>query len=298
MNVLLLAAPASFDSDVVALKPQVITIAVGETSVATGSITFTGAVPWLFDSTNTSIASVAGSIPAGSGSAPIVVTGLAPGQADIVALAPTFGRAPRVYTVGVVIVKERPSCISPGIVAPMATVSIESGQRASLSVRHSGSGPFTYSWFLQEESGPTRTYSSAGPTLTTERLYRTTTYWVRVQNECGSTTSARGSIQIVQPACIPPNIVSPLQEQSIPSGQPVTLRLELDGSLPLIYQWFSQEDGKPVIAYPRSFDQAMTSAPLLRTTTFWAQVENECGLASTAPVVITVLPPRSRSVRH
>jgi len=76
-----------------------------------------------------------------------------------------------------------------------ATVS--SGRSAQLSVKASGSGPFTYQWFTGA-SGLSNFPLPGGTSanFTTSALNDTTSYWVRVTNACGSVNSQTATVNV------------------------------------------------------------------------------------------------------
>jgi hypothetical protein len=69
---------------------------------------------------------------------------------------------------------------------PLAT-EVNRGQRATLNVTPSGSGPYTFQWY-QGFRGMTSTPVAAGAnaTLQTPPINETTPFWVRITNPCGS----------------------------------------------------------------------------------------------------------------
>ncbi len=76
-----------------------------------------------------------------------------------------------------------------------STVSL--GRPALLSVKASGSGPFTYQWF-NGASGLVNFPLAGGttPNFTTSAINDTTSYWVRVTNPCGSADSQTATITV------------------------------------------------------------------------------------------------------
>jgi hypothetical protein len=74
---------------------------------------------------------------------------------------------------------------------------VSAGRPAQLSVKASGSGPFTYQWFTGA-SGLVN-FPLAGGTsanFTTSALNDTTSYWVRVSNPCGSVDSQTATVNV------------------------------------------------------------------------------------------------------
>jgi hypothetical protein len=83
-----------------------------------------------------------------------------------------------------------------GIDQPKGTT-VSSGRPAQLSVKVSGSGPYTYQWFTGA-SGLVN-FPLAGGTsanFTTSALNDTTSYWVRVSNPCGSVDSQTATVNV------------------------------------------------------------------------------------------------------
>ena len=75
------------------------------------------------------------------------------------------------------------------------------GRPAQLSVKASGSGPFTYQWFTGASglaNFPLPGGTSAN--FTTSALNDTTSYWVRVTNPCGSVNSQTATVNVSAPA--------------------------------------------------------------------------------------------------
>jgi len=71
------------------------------------------------------------------------------------------------------------------------------GRPAQLSVKASGSGPFTYQWFTGA-SGLSNFPLPGGTSanFTTSALNDTTSYWVRVTNPCGSVNSQTATVNV------------------------------------------------------------------------------------------------------
>jgi len=98
--------------------------------------------------------------------------------------------------------------------------------------------------------------------------------------------------------CLAPAIVSPLRNQEILIGQRATISFEHSGTSPYAYQWSAQVVGGPIAALPSTFTNPITTDPLYRTTVFWVRVDNACGSVTSTAAKMTVIPARSRSVRH
>lgn len=188
-------SPATYDDGPARLVPQVITVSAGQTSTARVEFKFGSlAVPTYVSVGPPSVASGNATIPAYTASGQIIINAIAAGDAVVVVTIPNFGRAPGTYTVGRVTVTAstpppppRVDCIAPSMLATPRSQQILAGQRATITLEHSGTPPFTYSWSAQEPGGPLADLpnTTTNPTLT-DRLYRTTVFWPRVSNSCGS----------------------------------------------------------------------------------------------------------------
>ncbi|HEY4640758.1 MAG TPA: hypothetical protein VII75_05395 [Thermoanaerobaculia bacterium] len=75
------------------------------------------------------------------------------------------------------------------------------GRPAQLSVKASGSGPFTYQWFTGA-SGLSNFPLPGGTSanFTTSALNDTTSYWVRISNPCGSVNSQTATVNVAASA--------------------------------------------------------------------------------------------------
>ncbi|HEX9161741.1 MAG TPA: hypothetical protein VF980_08550 [Thermoanaerobaculia bacterium] len=88
-------------------------------------------------------------------------------------------------------------CDSPmilGVDQPRGTV-INPGQAVQLEVNPSGSGPFTFQWFLGHRGSTAFPIDGATDSrLATPTLTQTTEFWVRVSNPCGSVDSETATV--------------------------------------------------------------------------------------------------------
>jgi hypothetical protein len=87
-------------------------------------------------------------------------------------------------------------CTSPSITSQPRSQSIVSGQTATLSVIASGTAPLSYRWYQGNAGDGLTPVGANASTFTTPPLESTTSYWVWVFNECGSTFSATATISV------------------------------------------------------------------------------------------------------
>src|SRR5260221_1460401 len=185
-------------------------------------------------------------------------------------------------------------CCTPARISspPHASPStITSGSSSQLSVTASGTGPFTYQWYIGNPSstttptGPSSASISGAPTSTT-------TYWVRVSNSCGSPTDSAAVTVTVQP-CVGPQVTQQPQASpaSIPSGNSSQLSIVASGTATLSYQWYVGSIGDTSNPAPGGGQATINVAPA-STTTYWAKVTNGCGSANGNSVTVTVTAPQ------
>jgi len=178
----------------ISISPDPVTVEAGRTVAISAGLTYVGAEV-LFQSNESSIATVAGKIDRGATGATLKVTGVAVGETDISYTIPNFGRAPGSGIAGRIIVTPRtdtppPPCAAPRITTQPVPATITRGARAELFVRASGTTPREYQWFSS-------TRPIAGATdwsYTTPPLDTVTEYYVRLTNACGSVESDRARI--------------------------------------------------------------------------------------------------------
>jgi DNA-binding beta-propeller fold protein YncE len=93
--------------------------------------------------------------------------------------------------------------VAPGIATQPASQTINFNQVATLSVVASGTGPFTYQWYLGQSGVATNPIAGATAAIyVTPPLAASTSYWVSVTNAFGSVNSATAVISVNQsPTC-------------------------------------------------------------------------------------------------
>ncbi len=88
------------------------------------------------------------------------------------------------------------ACTAPSISASPANQWICSGETADLSVTVSGSAPLHYQWYRGAAGNTTDPVGTDSPDFTTPALTGTTSFWVRVTNDCGSADSAAATVSM------------------------------------------------------------------------------------------------------
>lgn len=183
-----------------------------------------------------------------------------------------------------VIVSE--NCGAPQITTPPPSVtSINAGDEARLEVRASGSQPFLYQWYIgaSPDTG-TPIDGEVNPLLVTHPL-QTTTYSVRVANECGH---ADASATVTVPVPCDLRIIHQPTSTSLLKGQTVTLIGNGAGSGAVSLQWYSalpggewqRIEGATGVHYDATPDE---------TTHYLIRATNECASLDSEIAVVTIL---------
>jgi hypothetical protein len=178
-------------------------------------------------------------------------------------------------------------CALPGIATQPLSQSVTAGSSATLSVTASGAGPFSYQWY-QGASGTTTTPVGSNSTSFAAAPASTTSYWVKVTNSCGSTSSTTATVSV----CTPPGIAAQPASQSVTAGSSAPLSVTASGSGPFSYQWYQGTSGTTTT--PVGTNSANFTTPALSaSTSYWVRVTSSCaGTANvnSATATIAVLP--------
>jgi formylglycine-generating enzyme required for sulfatase activity len=108
----------------------------------------------------------------------------------------------------------------PTIASQPISLSIETGNTATLTVSATGSAPFTYQWYRGNLGTTTAPVGTNSPTFTTPNLTATTKYWVKITNAFGEIQSSSVTITV--------NPSAPTGMALIPQGA-FTMGDSLDG---------------------------------------------------------------------
>jgi hypothetical protein len=178
----------------------------------------------------------------------------------------------------------------PSVVANMPQVA-QVSDGFQLSIVASGGTSFTYRWYQGSTPG-------VGPQVGSGNSLRvnptvTTSYWCRVTNNCGNSAESV-SVKVMVAACVAPQILSALADQTVTAGTSITLTVLFSGNGTTI-AWFAGDVSTPI-----GSGATLTTDPLTQTRQFRARVTNACGSAETNVATITVTPviTRRRTAPH
>lgn len=154
-----------------------------------------------------------------------------------------------------------------------------------LSVTASGGTGLTYQWFQGPFTGSGTQVGSGNP-FTVSNITTATTFWVRVKNDCNSSTDGRNTVTVGTPACNNPvSILNQPQDQTVLTGGTVQLSVGVLGTAPFNYQWF--QGALTDTSHPVGNGQTLITPPITATTTFYVKVTNCGGTATSRLATVT-----------
>jgi pectate lyase len=128
-----------------------------------------------------------------------------------------------------------PAATPPSITTEPQDQSVFTGQTATFSVAASGTPPFSYQWYYNNDT-PLANATNATLTITNAQLSDIGGYSVTVSNAYDSAESDTAELTVSTPSA--PVIFSQPQGLTVLPGQSATFSVEAGGSAPLTYQWY------------------------------------------------------------
>lgn len=171
------------------------------------------------------------------------------------------------------------------ITAHPQSVTINSGETATMSVTATGTAPLTYQWYQGSSGNTASPVGTNSSTFTSPALTAATSYWVKVTNTANPTgaNSNTATVSLTQPAAI----TTHPQPKSIDYNTTATLNVTASGTSPLTYQWYQGASGDTAI--PVGTNSATFTSPALTTSTsYWVKVTNAANPAGAASDAATV----------
>lgn len=172
-------------------------------------------------------------------------------------------------------------CPTVTVPAPSAVQQTNGGYL--LNVNPAGGTTFTFQWFIGSAPGSGTPVGNGNPFFVNPTA--STTYWVRVMNDCGNQTDSPTVTINVVGGCTPPSIIGQPQDQTVTSGGTVTLTVSFFGNNTVV-TWY--QGAPPDTSHPVGMGNTIVSPAITANTSFWAQIVNSCGTASTRAAQITV----------
>ena len=184
-------------------------------------------------------------------------------------------------------------CNPPEITNDPANQNIAPGGSVTLHVAANGTLPFTYQWFRANTVGDTsQPVGTNSPNFTTGPLNTTTSYWVRVTNNCDSDDSALATVT-VGTGCTAPAIVNQPSTLNLTLGDGATIAVTASGTAPLSYQWFEGSSGDTTKPLAGQTANSYAAGPfnVAGTYRYWVRVTNQCNSTPSQTITINVACP-------
>jgi hypothetical protein len=174
-------------------------------------------------------------------------------------------------------------CDAPAILVQPTGGNVLSGTSGVLAVLDSGSAPLRYQWYEGARGDTSRPVPNASlASMTTPALLSgSTSYWLRVSNDCGSIDGDAVTLTVVN-SCAAPVITSQPAEVTTSAGTSARLTIAATGAS-MTYQWYQG----PVLDFTKPVGR---SSPTLITPAisapaqFWVRVSSACGSGSSATI--------------
>jgi hypothetical protein len=195
-------------------------------------------------------------------------------------------------TSGAVVVTVTP-CNAPRILIQPANADVLSGTSISVSVGDIGSRPTRYQWYEGSADDISRPVPNAGTaSFTTPLLLASTSYWVRVTNDCGTIDSAVANLTVVS-TCRAPAIVTQPRDASVATGSIAIVSVVATGTS-LSYQWY--EGPLFDFTHPLAGGPATMTTAITAPTQYWVRISSPCGTLTSTVATVSVI--RRRSAGH
>jgi hypothetical protein len=159
---------------------------------------------------------------------------------------------------------------------------VNSGQSATFTVSATGTGPFTYQWYLNGAAIAGAT-SSAYTTGATVSGLNGSVYTVAVTSAGGTTMSSPYLLTVNTP----PAITTQPASQTITVGQTATFTAAATGTAPLSYQWY---EGGVAITGATGGNYTTPATTSLGNVLYTVVVSNVAGTATSGAATLTLEP--------
>lgn len=177
-------------------------------------------------------------------------------------------------------------CPVPEITTQPQNKNIAPNTTATLTVVATGGAPFGYQWYRGNHGDTSNAVGSNSASFTTPSLTQTTSYWVKVTNDCGLVALSDTATVEVQ-ACPKPAFTSQPQSQTINPNATATLTVTTTSATTVTYEWYRGEVGVTTNQVGTN-SPSFTTPALTQTTSYWVRAKNTCGNTDSAKATITV----------
>jgi glucose/arabinose dehydrogenase len=174
----------------------------------------------------------------------------------------------------------------PAVVTPPADQTVMQGQLASFNISATGNETLSYQWQRNQVNiaGATSSSYSVASAMFADNGAR---FRCIVTNSLGSATSNEATLTVNAP----PSVVTPLSDQTVTQGQPVTFVISATGSPTLSFQW--QRNQVNIVGATSSSYNLSSTTFADSGARFRCVVSNSFGTATSNEVILTVNSPPS-----
>jgi hypothetical protein len=187
----------------------------------------------------------------------------------------------------VTVTVNQPTCTPPSITNHPQNQTITQGGSTFLTVGVSGTGPFTFQWFIgtpPNTSAPTGTNTNS----ISVQPGTTTSYWVRVIGQCDPAALSNAALVTVNPSSCP-DVVIGAPTATKQSNSSFLLDVTANsGTRPLTYQWF-QGTASGIGTFVGEGKTILVPAPTAPVS-YWARAVNDCQKSANSLGVVTIAP--------
>ena len=184
-------------------------------------------------------------------------------------------------------------CDPPAFVIQPHGGSIVAASTAVVIAEVIGTAPLHHQWFAGHAGDTSTPVGSDSATLSVGNLTQTTTYWLRVTNDCGTINSQEATV-VVDPACTAPFIVAQPSNTSVATGSSARLSVVATGDN-LTYRWYAGDLFDFTHPIGSSSPEVVTPV-ITESQRFWVRIDGACGSASSVAVTVTPGVSRRRPV--
>lgn len=179
------------------------------------------------------------------------------------------------------------SCPPVTIASQSGDVTILEGKLVTLSVAASG-GTLSVQWYLGTSGVTTSPIAGATSASLTLQPAKSTSYWLRASNTCGSSADS-STITITVVPCDAPKIKVQPAGGDIVTGNGATLFAAVTGTQPITYQWYDGTFPDTSRLANDGTSATLAVPPLVAPVSYWLHVSSECGAADSATAHLTIV---------
>jgi hypothetical protein len=134
-------------------------------------------------------------------------------------------------------------CVAPVVTLQPISTAVNPGGSATLTVGYSGTPGFLQ-WYEGQPKDTSKPVNGANSqSFTTPALQNSTSYWVRITNNCGTADSAAATVAVNGSCNIPVFVVQPASANATPGKPTLLFATATSTPPPLSYQWYRGNAG-------------------------------------------------------